>query len=207
MPTLAALFDRSRSGRGHRIDIAMVDSMTRFMAPRIVPYLGTGDIPQRTGARDSVIAIYQAFDTQDEPLTLGLGNDAIWKRFWQAVGTSRRGDDARYAATPIAAPHARKSCAEIQEMLNTAAARRMAAGSSLQAKVPAGPVNRVDKWQRPRALCARSALHRPPRPAAAACRRSAWASASMAAASSLSHAAAATGRAYGRAFCGLAGLR
>jgi hypothetical protein len=28
----------------------MVDSMTRFMSPRIVPYLGTGEIPKRTGA-------------------------------------------------------------------------------------------------------------------------------------------------------------
>ena len=42
---LAALFDRGRTGRGHAIDVSMVDSMTRFMAPRIVPYLGSGDVP------------------------------------------------------------------------------------------------------------------------------------------------------------------
>ena len=60
MATLAALFERAKSGKGHHIDIAMVDSMTRFMSPRIVPYLGTGEVPQRTGAKDSVIAVYQA---------------------------------------------------------------------------------------------------------------------------------------------------
>ena len=63
MATLGALFERASSGKGHQIDIAMVDSMTRFMSPRIVPYLGSGEIPRRTGAKDSVIAVYQAFDT------------------------------------------------------------------------------------------------------------------------------------------------
>jgi len=38
MITLAALFDRARTGRGHALDVSMVDSMTRFMSPRIVPY-------------------------------------------------------------------------------------------------------------------------------------------------------------------------
>ena len=64
------MVERASSGKGHQIDIAMVDSMTRFMSPRIVPYLGSGEIPHRSGARDSVIAVYQAFETQDKPLTL-----------------------------------------------------------------------------------------------------------------------------------------
>src|ERR1017187_7371167 len=73
---LAALYGRTRSGLGHVIDIALVDSMTRFLACRIVPYLGSGEIPRRSGGKDSVIAIYQAFDTPDDPITLGLGNDS-----------------------------------------------------------------------------------------------------------------------------------
>ena len=92
---LAALFDRQRSGKGHKLDISMIDSMTRFMSPRIVPYLGGGPVPQRSGARDSVISVYQVFDTADRPITLGLGNDGIFKRFWQAVGQPAVGDDPR----------------------------------------------------------------------------------------------------------------
>jgi crotonobetainyl-CoA:carnitine CoA-transferase CaiB-like acyl-CoA transferase len=98
MAVLGALFERASSGQGHQIDIAMVDSMTRFMSPRILPFLGTGEIPHRSGARDSVIAVYQAFETQDKPLTLGLGNDAIWKRFWEAVGEPAKGLDPRFAS-------------------------------------------------------------------------------------------------------------
>ena len=144
---LAALFDRARSGRGHKIDIAMIDSMTRFMAPRIVPYLGSGEVPKRTGARDSVIAVYQVFDTGDDPITLGLGNDTIWKRFWQAVGRPEFAADARYA-TNMQRREARTGIvAEIQKVLRT---RRRDAWLEVfaEAKVPAGPVNRIDQVSR-----------------------------------------------------------
>ena len=150
---LAALFDRSRSGRGHRIDIAMIDSMTRFMAPRIVPYLGTGDIPQRTGARDSVIAVYQVFDTQDDPLTLGLGNDAIWKRFCQAVERPELGADARYASNVDRRAARDEIVAEIQKVLRTRT-RDDWLKRFVEAKVPAGPVNRVDQVASDRELLA-----------------------------------------------------
>ena len=151
---LAALFDRSRSGRGHRIDIAMIDSMTRFMAPRIVPYLGTGDVPQRTGARDSVIAVYQVFDTQDDPLTLGLGNDAIWKRFSQAVERPELGADARYASNVDRRAAREEIVAEIQKVLRTRR-RDEWLKRFVEAKVPAGPVNRVDQVASDRELLAR----------------------------------------------------
>lgn len=86
MGVLAALLRRQRTGQGCEIDIAMIESMSRFMAPRILSYLGSGNLVRRSGGRDSVIAIYQVFETADKPITLGLGNDAIWQRFWESVG-------------------------------------------------------------------------------------------------------------------------
>jgi crotonobetainyl-CoA:carnitine CoA-transferase CaiB-like acyl-CoA transferase len=141
---LAALFDRGRSGRGHKIDIAMVDSMSRFMAPRILPFLGSGEVPKRSGARDSVIAVYQTFDTHDDPLTLGLGNDAIWKRFWVAVGRPETGEDARYATNKDRRAARAEVVAEIQKVL-LARPRDEWLRIFVEAKVPAGPVNRVDQ--------------------------------------------------------------
>jgi crotonobetainyl-CoA:carnitine CoA-transferase CaiB-like acyl-CoA transferase len=142
--TLAALFDRSRSGRGHEIDISMIDSMTRFMSPRIVPYLGSGEVPKRTGARDSVIAVYQVFDTQDDPITLGLGNDGIWKRFWEAAGKPEVGADARYAKNVDRRAARAEIVENIQAVLKTRP-RDEWLRRFVEAKVPAGPVNRVDQ--------------------------------------------------------------
>ena len=141
---LAALFDRARSGRGHHIDIAMIDSMTRFMAPRIVPYLGSGEVSKRTGARDSVIAVYQTFDTKDDPITLGLGNDAIWQRFCEAVGRGEMAKDARYARNVDRRAARTEIVAEIQKVLLTRS-RDEWLRIFVEAKVPAGPVNRVDQ--------------------------------------------------------------
>ena len=84
--TVAALFARQRDSQGRVVDIALVDFMTRFLACRIMPYLGTGEVPRRSGGTDSVIAIYQAFDTADKPITLALGNDNIWQRFCRLSG-------------------------------------------------------------------------------------------------------------------------
>lgn len=158
MATLAALFDRMRTGRGHLIDIAMVDSMTRFMSPRILPYLGSGEVPRRTGARDSVIAVYQTFDTQDDPLTLGLGNDTIWKRFWAAVGRPEFGGDPRYATNAQRREARAEIVAEIQRVLRERP-RDEWLRCFAAAKVPAGPVNRIDQVAADAELRARGLLY------------------------------------------------
>jgi crotonobetainyl-CoA:carnitine CoA-transferase CaiB-like acyl-CoA transferase len=141
---VSALFDRHGSGRGHQIDIAMVDSMTRFMAPRILPYLGSGGVPARTGAKDSVIAVYQAFNTATEPLTLGLGNDGIWTRFWQAVGQPEYATRPAYASNAQRLEHRHHIVKDIQNIL-IAQPRDHWLALFAPAGIPAGPVNRIDE--------------------------------------------------------------
>ena len=141
---LAALFDRQRSGKGHKLDISMIDSMTRFMSPRIVPYLGGGPVPQRSGARDSVISVYQVFDTADRPITLGLGNDGIFKRFWEAVGQPAVGDDPRYATNALRVAVRAEIVEKTQAVLLTKT-RDYWLKLFVEHKVPAGPVNSADE--------------------------------------------------------------
>jgi len=142
--TQAALFDRARTGKGHAIDISMVESMTRFLTPRIVTYLGSGETPRRTGARDSVIAVYQAFDTADEPITLGLGNDGLWKRFWEAVGHREFIDDPRFATSAKRHEHRSEIVRKIQQILSCKSRQEWMEILG-EAKIPAGPINRIDQ--------------------------------------------------------------
>jgi crotonobetainyl-CoA:carnitine CoA-transferase CaiB-like acyl-CoA transferase len=140
MAVLAALLRRQRNGTGCEVDVSMVESMSRFMAPRLLPYLGSGQVSSRSGGRDSVIAIYQAFDTADEPMTLGLGNDAIWKRFWDVAG---RPD---MALNPELASNAQRRAqrGEIVELIaGILRGRPRAEWLDLfaKARVPAGPIN------------------------------------------------------------------
>src|SRR5512140_2972330 len=141
MAVAAALYRRRADGKGCAIDISMVESMTRFMAPRLVPFLGSGELPRRSGARDSVISVYQSFDTQDAPITLGLGNDGIWRRFWAAVGDPDYGAEARFQA--LLRLRGREAWLEL----------------FAQHRIPAGPINRLDEVAADRELQARGMLY------------------------------------------------
>lgn len=159
MITLAALFDRARSGKGRALDVSMVDSMTRFMSPRIVPYLGSGLLPQRTGAKDSVIAVYQVFHAADAPMNLALGNDAIWKRFWSAVGEPAIGEDPRYA-TNVQRHAARGEIVQRIGAILKTRPRDHWLPLLAAAKVPAGPIYRVDEIAGDPALQERGVVYR-----------------------------------------------
>jgi crotonobetainyl-CoA:carnitine CoA-transferase CaiB-like acyl-CoA transferase len=141
---VAALLGRMRTGYGKVIDIALVDSMTRFLTCRILPYLGSGELPRRSGGKDSVLAIYQAFDTADQPITLGLGNDNLWKRFWVAVGQPEVATQNCYATNADRRAHRDELVQKIGTIL-----RQRTRGEWLplfnQARIPAGPINRIDE--------------------------------------------------------------
>jgi crotonobetainyl-CoA:carnitine CoA-transferase CaiB-like acyl-CoA transferase len=144
LATLAAIIERQRTGLGKTIDVSMVESMVRFMSPRIMPWLGSGETVTRSGGRDSVIAIYQVFDTADEPITLGLGNDAIWQRFWQAVGHAEYGQQAQFGTNAERRERRAEIVAEVSRILRT---RERAHWLSIfeSHRIPSGPINRVDQ--------------------------------------------------------------
>jgi crotonobetainyl-CoA:carnitine CoA-transferase CaiB-like acyl-CoA transferase len=161
MAVAAALYRRRANGKGCAIDISMVESMTRFMAPRLVSFLGSGELPRRSGARDSVVAVYQTFDTADEPITLGLGNDGIWRRFWAAVGEPEYGADARFRTNK----DRREARPEIVERIQAVLRRRKRDDwlpLFAQHRIPAGPINRLDEVAADRELQARGMLYSVP---------------------------------------------
>lgn len=141
---VCALRDRERTGSGHLVDIALVDSMTRFMTPQLISYLGSGNLPRRSGGRDSVIAVYQVFHAADAPLTLGLGNDNIWRRFWTAVGKPEVAEEESWNSNIKRRENRPEIVDKIAGILKT---RNRDDWLELFAEngVPAGPLNRLDE--------------------------------------------------------------
>ncbi len=144
MSCLAALYDRRERGQGHLVEVSLVESMTRFMTPRIMTYLGTGEVPRRSGARDSVISVYQVFETADEPINLGLPNDNIWKRFCQAIGKPEMGSDPRYKDNASRVAVRAELVGLIQSILREKS-RAHWLDLFAREQIPAGPINRVDQ--------------------------------------------------------------
>jgi crotonobetainyl-CoA:carnitine CoA-transferase CaiB-like acyl-CoA transferase len=152
---VSALFDRQRTGKGHQVDISLVESMTRFMAPRIVPFMGSGSLPRRTGARDSVIAIYQTFDTADEPITLGLGSDAVFRRFCAAIGKPDWAEDSRNGSNALRRERRASLVEEIQTVLKSKGREHWLVLFSSHS-VPSGPIYRLDEVVRDEQLLERN---------------------------------------------------
>lgn len=144
MAVLAALLRRQRDGVGCEIDVSMVQSTSRFMAPRLMPYLGSGELSRRSGGRDSVIAIYQVFETADAPMTLGLGNDAIWKRFWETVGRPEVAQDPAFASNAQRRARREEIVKTIGKLLRSKP-RAHWLELFAHARVPAGPIHRLDE--------------------------------------------------------------
>jgi crotonobetainyl-CoA:carnitine CoA-transferase CaiB-like acyl-CoA transferase len=115
---LAALVKRRRNSGSQLLSISLVESMTRFLSYRVTPYLGSGELPCRSGGTDSVIAIYQAFDTADDPITLGLGTDGIRQRFWQAVDDPGVVADPAHSSNEKRGAHRNEIVSRIQILLH-----------------------------------------------------------------------------------------
>ena len=89
----AALHRRTTTGEGEFVDVSLLDTDLALMAPRIASYLAGEPEPQPSGGTDSVLAVYQAFETADRPIVVAVGNDTLWRRFCLAVGLAELADD------------------------------------------------------------------------------------------------------------------
>jgi len=82
----SALVRQQRTGVGEVVDVALLEADLAFMAPRIASYLAGEEEPRPSGGRDSVVAIYQRFDTADRPIVVAVGNDRLWLKACAALG-------------------------------------------------------------------------------------------------------------------------
>ena len=89
----AALVRQQRTGQGEIIDISLLEADLAFMAPRIASYLAGEPEPEPCGGTDSVVAIYQRFETVDRPVVVAVGNDRLWTKACAALGLDELGSD------------------------------------------------------------------------------------------------------------------
>jgi crotonobetainyl-CoA:carnitine CoA-transferase CaiB-like acyl-CoA transferase len=81
----AALVRRSATGEGELIDVSLLESDLALMAPRIAAFAAGDPEPAPSGGTDSVLAVYQPFQTADAPIVLAIGNDRMWQRCCQVL--------------------------------------------------------------------------------------------------------------------------
>jgi formyl-CoA transferase len=97
---LAALQERTRSGKGQSIDISLLDSQLAWLANVGSNYLVTGERPGRLGNAHPSIVPYELFETSNNWIALGVGNDRQWERLCELAGWEDLSRDNRFASNP-----------------------------------------------------------------------------------------------------------
>lgn len=94
----SALVRQQQSGEGELIDVSLLDADLALMAPRIASFLAGEPEPQPSGGTDSVLAVYQPFETADRPIVVAVGNDEMWHRFCEVLGLEYLAEDSELSS-------------------------------------------------------------------------------------------------------------
>lgn len=85
----SALFQRTRTGRGQRIDLSMLDASLMLMASHVSNFSLSKTAPKRIG-NAYPFASLGCFDTKDGALMLGATNMRQYRRLWTLLGQPER---------------------------------------------------------------------------------------------------------------------
>ncbi|MFQ5848058.1 MAG: CaiB/BaiF CoA transferase family protein [Candidatus Methylomirabilales bacterium] len=94
---LVALVSRERSGRGQKVDIALLDSMISLLTYQAGIFFATGQSPNRMGNFHPTITPYEPFEAQDGYFNVAVGNNVLWARFCRILGREDLMNDPRFA--------------------------------------------------------------------------------------------------------------
>ncbi|HSJ78262.1 MAG TPA: CaiB/BaiF CoA-transferase family protein [Erythrobacter sp.] len=78
---LAALEERHRTGRGQKVTASLFETTAYLVGQHMAQFAVTGSPAAPMPARVSAWAIYDVFETRDEPVFIGVVTDALWEKF------------------------------------------------------------------------------------------------------------------------------
>ena len=140
---LAALFARSRTGRGQRVELSMFDAMLNLLGYIGTMWLTNGELPQPPGSGHDYTVPWQAFKAADGYLVVATREDSFWRTLCDVLERPALGSDPRFATN---AERCRHRDALVPELERIFAARTVADWMVRlrAAQVPAAPVNHLD---------------------------------------------------------------
>jgi CoA:oxalate CoA-transferase len=138
----SALHHRAESGRGMKIDVAMLDCQVAILENALSRYFLSGKSPAPLGARHPSIAPFAAYKTADGHIIIACGTDALYRKFCAAIERPALVDDARFVINDKRSDNVDALTAEIESAL---AGHGTAHWLDLLEKlgIPCGPINDI----------------------------------------------------------------
>lgn len=140
----AALYQRTITGKGERIDIAMLDCQLAILENAVARYVATGDVPGPIGARHPSIAPFEAYEVSDGHIIVAAGNDVLFGHFADAIGMPGLQNDVRFRTNPLRVENVAALKDEIEQALMQQTMDHWL--TLFQDKgIPSGPINNVEQ--------------------------------------------------------------
>ncbi len=99
---LGAYIGRLRSGKGQYLETSLLEAGMAWTPWEFGAWAGSGEVPVATGSRHRRSTPYQAYRTKDGYVTVGAGNDKLWRAFCtEVVKRPEWLTDQRYADPAI----------------------------------------------------------------------------------------------------------
>jgi CoA:oxalate CoA-transferase len=138
----AALYRRSVTGAGDKIDVAMFDCQVQFLEDAVTNYAKTGDIAGPLGTRHPSIVPFQAYKAKDGYVIIAAGNDHLYNLMCTAVQRPDLSTDPRFTSNELRHENvdALEEALEVTLLTKTVAEWLEALDA---AGVPAAPINDV----------------------------------------------------------------
>jgi crotonobetainyl-CoA:carnitine CoA-transferase CaiB-like acyl-CoA transferase len=141
---LVALFERTRSGRGQRVETSLLAAQIFMLDFQAARWLNEGEVAGQMGNDHPTLMPTGAYRTADGHITIGTLGHKIWVRLCETLRAPELADDPRFATAELRSTHRAALNAGIEAALrvDTSAAwveRLNAAG------VPSGPIYSIDQ--------------------------------------------------------------
>ncbi|MCE9532186.1 MAG: CoA transferase [Planctomycetes bacterium] len=155
---VASLSRRGRTGDGADIDLAMLDCTVAVLENAISRYAITGQVPRPLGTRHPSITPFQAFRAADGSLVIAAGNDALWQKLCEVLGTPELVKDPLLATNALRTIHQHHMEQAVQAALAKQSVEVWLA-NLLEAGIPAAPIQDIAQVLDDPQLEARSMWH------------------------------------------------
>ncbi len=115
----AALLERARTGLGGRVEVSLFDTATGFLGYFLQNFWERGTEPERPGSGHESLCPYEAFQTLDAPLILGVANEVLWRAFCDVANLQDMVDDPRFRTNPDRVAHREETVARVRAVMLT----------------------------------------------------------------------------------------
>lgn len=139
---LAALHERTGSGQGQYIDVALLDAQVAWLANVAHNYFATGQTPRRYGNAHPNIVPYETFPTADGRVALAVGSDGQYRRFCQVAGRPDLWQDERFQTNAGRVEHRHVLIPLLQRLFQSRSTQAWI-DLLVEAGIPVGPINDI----------------------------------------------------------------